>query len=89
MHPRFLTSLRDVLAEMMPVSPMNLQTNIPDHADSATVSNLVDLTFAASRGAALYARRRQETQAHCRESSECEAIRKRERAHILQKIGLR
>jgi hypothetical protein len=89
MHPRFLATLRDALAEMMPISPINLQTNIPGYAESATVSKSVDLTFAASRGAALYARRRQEVQAHCTEPSKCEAIRKRERAHIPWKVDLR
>ncbi|KAJ5151125.1 uncharacterized protein N7482_010377 [Penicillium canariense] len=89
MHPRFLATLRDALAETMPISPVKLQTNIPDHADFATVSKSVDLTFAASRGAALYARRRQEVQAHCTESPKCEAIRKRERAHIPLKVDLR
>jgi hypothetical protein len=89
MHPRLLATLRDALADIMPISPLNLQTNIPGYAKFATVSKSVDLTFAASRGAALYARRRQEVQAHCTESAKCEAIRKRERAHIPWKVDLR
>ncbi|CEJ59116.1 hypothetical protein PMG11_07752 [Penicillium brasilianum] len=89
MYPRFLATLRDALAEIMPMSPLNLRTNIPGYTKSATVSKSVDLTFAASRGAALYARRRQEVQAHCTESSKCEAIRERERVHIPWKIDLR
>lgn len=87
-HPQFLAILRDALAEMMPISPVNLQTNIPDHAEPAVVSNL-DPTFAASRGAALYARRRQEVQAHCTEPFKCEATRKRDREGPPLKIDLR
>ncbi|KAF3392604.1 hypothetical protein F1880_008897 [Penicillium rolfsii] len=89
MHPRFLATLRDALAEMRPILPINLQMNIPGYAESSAVSKSVDLLFAASRGAALYARRRQEVQAHCTEPAECEAIRERERANIPWKIDLR
>lgn len=88
-HPRFLASVRDSLAELMPILPMDLQTNVPNHANSAIVSNIVDPTFAASRGAALYARRRQEVQGHCTEPSECESIRERERERVPWKVDLR
>lgn len=88
-HPHFLATLKDALAEIMPILPVDLQTNVPDHADSATVSKIVDPTFAASRGAALYARRRQEVQGHCTESPECESIRERERARVPWKVDLR
>ncbi|KAL1849210.1 hypothetical protein Plec18170_007501 [Paecilomyces lecythidis] len=81
-HPRFLAILREALAEMESLSPANIQTNIPDHGGSAIASKMIDPTFAASRGAALYARRRQEVQPGCTELSECEEMRKRERAGL-------
>lgn len=87
-HPRFLATLRDALAEMMPILPVNLQTNIPDYEDPAIVSKIIDPTFAASQGAALYARRRQEVQAHCTEPSKCEAIRKGERVRLILRDDL-
>lgn len=89
MHPRFLATVRGSLAESIHKSSLKLQTNIPDYAGSVAMSNPIDLTFAASRGAALYARRRQEVQGHCTESSKCEAIRRREREHIPEKVDLR
>ncbi|KAJ5643370.1 uncharacterized protein N7484_005877 [Penicillium longicatenatum] len=88
-HPRFLATLRDAMAEIMPTWPGNLQTNIPDHAGPAVVSKIVDPTFAASRGAALYARRRQEVQADCTERSTCEATRNEERVPLSKKEDLR
>ncbi|KAJ5936206.1 hypothetical protein N7454_005504 [Penicillium verhagenii] len=88
-HPRFLATLRDAMAEIMPTWPGNLQTNIPDHAGPAVVSKIVDPTFAASRGAALYARRRQEVQAGCTERSTCEATRNEERVPLSLKEDLR
>ncbi|KAJ9211207.1 hypothetical protein DTO166G4_7233 [Paecilomyces variotii] len=82
-HPRFLATLRDALSEMVHMSPVNLQTHFRDHADAAIVPRIINPIFVASRGAALYARRRQEVQAHCTEPYECEAIRKRERVRLL------
>ncbi|GAD93540.1 hypothetical protein PVAR5_2152 [Paecilomyces variotii No. 5] len=87
-HPDFLAILRDALAEMMPISPVKHQTNIPVHVNPAIVSK-INPTFAASRGAALYARRRQEVQGDCTEPSECEAIRKKERESLSLKGDLR
>ncbi|KAF3398233.1 hypothetical protein F1880_005732 [Penicillium rolfsii] len=88
-HPRFLSTVRDSLAELMPTLPVDLQTNIPSLVNSTIMSQIVDPTFAASRGAALYARRRQEVQGHCTESSECESIRRRERERVPWKVDLR
>ncbi|KAJ5541139.1 hypothetical protein N7494_006215 [Penicillium frequentans] len=88
-HPRFLATLKGAMAEIMPTWPGNLQTNIPDHPRPAVVSKFVDPTFAASRGAALYARRRQEVQADCTERSICEATRNGERVSLSLKEDLR
>ncbi|KAJ5930017.1 hypothetical protein N7466_005510 [Penicillium verhagenii] len=90
-HPRFLATLKDALAEMMPILPVNLQRNISesDHAGPAIVSTAINPTFAASRGAALFARRRQEVQADCTERSNCEAMRERERVGLFPKEDLR
>ncbi|KAJ5379922.1 uncharacterized protein N7496_002350 [Penicillium cataractarum] len=88
-HPQFLAILRDALAEMMPILSVNLQTDIPNDTDPAIVSNIIDPTFAASRGAALFARRRQEVQAHCTEPFKCEVARKRERKGPPLKVDLR
>ncbi|KAJ5992124.1 hypothetical protein N7451_007848 [Penicillium sp. IBT 35674x] len=84
-QPHFLATLRDVLSEILQ-SSVDLQ-NVLD-ADSA-VSKIVDPTFAASRGAALYARRRQEVQSECWEPPRCEDIRRRERASLLLREDLR
>lgn len=47
-HQHFLAILRDAMAEMIPISSADLQTNIPDHADPAILSIIVDPTFAPS-----------------------------------------
>ena len=67
---------------------VNLKTNIPVLADPV-ISKTIDLTFAGSRGAALYARRRQEVQADCTERSKCEEIREREHVRLPLKDELR
>ncbi|KAJ5524102.1 hypothetical protein N7494_010752 [Penicillium frequentans] len=84
-HPHFLATLRVVLSEILP-SSVDLQ-NVLD-ADPA-VSKIVDLTFAAARGAALYARRRQEVQSECKERPICEDIRRRERTRLPLREDLR
>lgn len=84
-HPRLLAILRDVLPEILPPS-VDLQ-NVLD-ADPA-MSKIVDPKFAAARGAALYARRRQEVQSECAEYSECEDTRRRERTRLPLRGDLR
>lgn len=49
-------------------------------AESTHKEKVMDLTFAAARGAALYARRRQEVQCDCSETKECESSRQKERS---------
>ncbi|OQE72643.1 hypothetical protein PENNAL_c0094G02519 [Penicillium nalgiovense] len=66
-HPRFLAILRDSMTEILP-GPVNIEL-------------AMDPTFAAARGAALYARRRQEVQSDCVEESECEEMRMHERLY--------
>ncbi|KAJ5885113.1 hypothetical protein N7495_009623 [Penicillium taxi] len=81
-HPRFLALLKDILPELMPISPpthINFDTNILDYS---TISKITDPTFAASRGAALYARRRQEVPGDCTERPECEVRRNLERLNL-------
>ncbi|KAJ5462799.1 hypothetical protein N7475_007743 [Penicillium sp. IBT 31633x] len=66
-NPRFLGILRESMAEVSP----NL----------ANIKVAIDPTFAAARGAAIYARRRQEVQRECSERSECEEKRAHERLY--------
>ncbi len=65
----FLTVLRDALSSLNP--------EIPPSIDIAT---LVDPTFAAARGMAMYARRRQEVPGHCMEWPKCKGEREKQRA---------
>ncbi|KAJ5781749.1 uncharacterized protein N7518_010232 [Penicillium psychrosexuale] len=74
-HPRFLTTLRDSISELSP--------------DVVNIKLAMDPTFAAARGAALYARRRQEVQSNCTERSECEETRLHERVYTSTQEGLR
>ncbi|CAG8908897.1 unnamed protein product [Penicillium egyptiacum] len=66
-HPRFLATLRDSMSELS--------------LDLVNIKLAIDPTFAAARGAALYARRRQEVQSDCTERSECEEMRIHERLY--------
>ena len=70
-HGAFLATLRDALAELSPVSVE------PPNVDTAAVA---DPAFAAARGMAVFARRRQEVPGHCKELPKCEKQRKAERA---------
>lgn len=56
---------------------------------TAKIQLAIDPTFAAARGAALYARRRQEVPSDCYEKSECEEMRSRERLHTSTREELR
>lgn len=76
-HPRFLASLRDSMSELS-LGPV-----------TAKIQLAIDPTFAAARGAALYARRRQEVQSDCYEKVECEEMRLRERLHTSPREQLR
>jgi hypothetical protein len=76
-HPRFLATLRDSMSELS--------------LDSATakIQLAIDPTFAAARGAALYARRRQEVPSECYERGECEEMRMHERLRTSTREELR
>lgn len=74
-HPRFLATLRDSIYELSP--------------DVINIKLAMDPTFAAARGAALYARRRQEVQSNCTERSECEETRLHERLYTSTQEDLR
>ncbi|CAI7594266.1 unnamed protein product [Penicillium palitans] len=76
-HPRFLASLRESMSELS-LGPA-----------TAKIQLAIDPTFAAARGAALYARRRQEVPSDCYEKSECEEMRSRERLHTSTREELR
>lgn len=69
-NPQFLAVLKDALSELSPILSQDLKMTV---ANSSTTLNP---TFAAARGAALYARRRQEVQADCEEPPECEIMRR-------------
>ncbi|CAG8888068.1 unnamed protein product [Penicillium egyptiacum] len=76
-HPRFLASLRESMSELS-LGPA-----------TAKIQLAIDPTFAAARGAALYARRRQEVPSDCYEKLECEEMRLRERFHTSTREELR
>lgn len=66
-HERFLDAVADALAEAVPPAmPVNMKL-------------IADPTFAAARGVALYARRRQEVQHDCTEGEYCDIKRCKER----------
>lgn len=74
----FLANLKDALAGL---SELRIMPNIAPFAlkESGYGEKTMDLTFAAARGAALYARRRQEVQCDCSEPQSCELLRQNER----------
>ena len=75
----FLTVLRDTLSSLNP--------EIPPSIDIATIG---DPTFAAARGMAIYARRRQEVPGHCMEYPNCKREREKQRAgEDMAKVELR
>ncbi|KAJ5984740.1 hypothetical protein N7481_006839 [Penicillium waksmanii] len=78
---RFLAILRDALADLSPPLSGDLQITIGNSQSQLNRETTVDPTFAAARGAALYARRRQEVQSECTESGKCEKERSKERSH--------
>jgi hypothetical protein len=65
----FLATLRDALAKLSPVSPL-----------SVDVDTIEDPTYAAARGMAVYARRRQEVPGDCMERRMCDERRENERS---------
>jgi hypothetical protein len=89
--PLFLTNLKDALAGL---SEPHIESKIVPFAlmGSAQGENPIekpmDLTFAAARGAALYARRRQEVQCDCSEPEECTLLRQKERSGGQVKLDL-
>lgn len=92
-HDQFRAVVVDALAELSTRFP---QTNTQDYRslnttiNSITAGTAVDPTFAAARGAALYARRRQEVQGGCTESTRCESYREEQRKkgpeHVHEKV---
>lgn len=55
--PRFLAILRDTLADIWLTCSIGPQLTTSDSRDLINLETIVDPTFAAARGAALYARR--------------------------------
>ncbi|KAJ5374166.1 hypothetical protein N7517_006172 [Penicillium concentricum] len=74
-HPRFLDIFRDAMSKLS--------------LESVNIKSGIDPTFAAARGAALYARRRQEVPGDCMERRECEETRMHERLHTSTREELR
>ncbi|KAJ6107634.1 hypothetical protein N7523_008957 [Penicillium sp. IBT 18751x] len=71
-NPRFVAVLKDALSELSPMLSQDLKMTVVNSTET------LNPTFAAARGAALYARRRQEVQADCDEPPECEIMRRQE-----------
>ncbi|EAQ88054.1 predicted protein [Chaetomium globosum CBS 148.51] len=71
-HPVLLETVRDALAELYPGEGL-----VPPLSINATA--VVDPTYAAARGMAVYARRRQEVPGDCKEGRECYQKRDEER----------
>ncbi|KAJ5219689.1 hypothetical protein N7468_008893 [Penicillium chermesinum] len=78
---RFLAILRDSLAGVLLTPSSDHQITIGHSKSQINRETIIDPTFAAARGAALYARRRQEVQSECTESAKCEKERAKERSH--------
>lgn len=78
MHDHFLAVVRDVLVALnitIAGDGRGMESAIPG-LDSDVMA---DRTFAAARGAALYAKRRLEVQGDCTERKEYEVYRRKER----------
>ncbi|KUM61363.1 hypothetical protein ACN42_g5742 [Penicillium freii] len=75
-HPRFLASLRESMSELFGPTTAKIQL-------------ATDPTFAAARGAALYARRRQAVPSDRYEKLECEEMRLGEHLHTSTREELR
>ncbi|CAI7677294.1 unnamed protein product [Penicillium pancosmium] len=86
-NPLFQANLKDALAEL---SELNIEPKMAPFALMGPVhgEKPMNLTFAAARGAALYARRRQEVQCDCSESKKCELSRQKERSGGQAKLDL-
>ncbi|KAJ5984323.1 hypothetical protein N7481_006422 [Penicillium waksmanii] len=86
-NPLFQDNLKDALAGL---SGLHIEPKIAPFALMGSVhgEKSMDLTFAAARGAALYARRRQEVQCDCSELGECELSRQKERSGGQVKLDL-
>jgi hypothetical protein len=86
-NPIFLANLKDALAGLSKlhtepiIAPFGLMGF--NHGKEA-----MNLTFAAARGAASYARRRQEVQCDCSELEDCESSRQKERSGGQVKLDL-
>jgi hypothetical protein len=85
----FLAALKDAMAEVSSSALLEATSNGTGQANDALGSaadKMVDPTFAAARGAALYARWRQEAPWGCVEYQECDERRKKEREsdHIIR-----
>ncbi|KAJ5492483.1 hypothetical protein N7453_010580 [Penicillium expansum] len=87
-NSRFLENLKDSLTG---ISQQIVSSQIESQFDFVVPvqeQKTMDPTFAAARGAALYARRRQEVQEDCSEPAECELSRQKERSDSLTRENL-
>jgi hypothetical protein len=72
-HDRFLDVLKDALAGL----------SGHDYRTELNIASIVNPVFAAARGAATYARRRQEVPFDCAEPKRCEEKRRRQRGNVV------
>jgi hypothetical protein len=76
---KFLWVLRDALAEIH--GPGSREKFLLESSQLNT-SNIIRPVFSTARGAATYARRRQEVPFDCKEPKHCEEDRQRQREHL-------
>ncbi|KAJ5834325.1 hypothetical protein N7447_000351 [Penicillium robsamsonii] len=87
-NPRFLDNLKDSLTAIsQPIITSRIESQF-DFMAPVQEQKTTDPTFTAARGAALYARRRQEVQEDCSEPAECELLRQEERSNSLKRENL-
>ncbi|KAI0004847.1 hypothetical protein F4779DRAFT_58711 [Xylariaceae sp. FL0662B] len=79
-HPRFLRTVRDALVESGYATGDHGETQDDGLLVLGDEHGITDPVFASARGAAQYARWRQEAPFGCREDSECEEQREKQRA---------
>ena len=77
-NPKFLEVLRDALSDMKIHYVKKYEIKESDFDVKIDVENIADPLFAAARGAALYARWRQEAPLNCEEMANMECEKKRE-----------
>lgn len=87
-NPAFLDNLRDALAGLEGIYIGPMRAEVPLDSMEYVAERGMNLTFAAARGAALYARRRQEVQCDCSEIEECTILQEKERSDGEVKVDL-